>query len=688
MSEVQQLRLAGAQRHRQNDPAGALRCFRAALEIEPGHRETLRAAAACCMQLGRTREALDIFHRIATDHPADAGAHFDMAVALEGDRDGAGARRSYENALVLDQQHFGARLNLCALLLALKEHDAAETQGRRLVELHPGQPDAWCNFAQILFAIACHAEADEALQQALALFPGHAQSLFARVAARAMLGDIDGALALQGALRQRGFSPAELAAIPGAQEVWRYERTDLEDIHLTALFERFRQGDWSCHAPLRAGLAALAAQVRAGTRTRVQTPQVFHAMATGLDHTDYLTLVARVSADFAMQVSTISVAPEAGHRRLRIGYLSPAFCDHPGGYLFRGVPAAHDRAAVEVFGYALCPDDGSTVRRDIAAGCDHFIDLGTLDDTQAAARIRADGIDILIELEGYLDGTRPRILAARPATLQASFAGLLGMVEAPYIDYRLADRTTDGAYALAGFKHEQPAYLPGCFLPYGCPQTPWQLAPRRAGQGLPEDAFVFCAFHNDYKLGPESFAAWMKILAAVPDAVLWLLANSDRHFAALLGHAEAAGIAPHRLVRAPRLPNDEHLARLRLADLFLDAFACNAHTTALDALWMELPVLTRTGCNPASRVCSSALAELGLHDMVMPDSASYIACAVELARSPEMPEEVRRRLHTARADAVLFNPARKAAQLEAAYRQMWARHLDGLPPALLDIAVA
>jgi len=688
VSEAQHLRLTGQQRHQQNDIAGALDCFRAALVIDPLHRETLRATAACYLQLGRSQPALDIFRGIAADHPADAGAHFDLAVALEACGAAAAARSAYEAALALDPQHFGARLNLCALLLALKDIAAAEAEGRRLAELHPDQPDAWCNLAQVLFAIASHAEADEALQRALAIFPGHAQALFARVVARSMLGDVEGALVLQGALRQRGFTSTELSAIPGAAEVWRYDRSDLEDICLTALFERFRQGDWACHASLCDGLTALAARVRAGTRTRMQPPQAFHAMAVGLDHTDYLTLVGQVSAFVATQTSSMPAAPRTERKRLRIGYLSPAFRHHPGAYLFRSVLAAHDRAAVEVFGYALNPDDGSAVRRDIVTGCDHFIDLCPLDDAQAAARICADGIDILVELEGYFDGARLHILAARPAALQVSYTGLLGIVEAPFIDYRFADRITDGGFASVVHAREQPAYLPGCFLPYGCPQTPWQIPSRRAEHGLPEGVFVFCALHNDYKLGPESFAAWMNILAAVPDSVLWLVANSERHFAALLRHAGAAGIAPHRLVRAPRAPNDEYLARLRLADLFLDTFAYNAHTTALDALWMELPVLTRTGRNPAARLCTSALAELGLHDMAVPDTASYIARAVELARSPDMLDGVRRRLHAARSDAVLFDPARKAAQLEAAYRQMWARHLDGLPSAMLDIGGA
>lgn len=686
MNEAQHLRLSGQQRHQQNDVAGALGCFRAALEIEPQHRETLRAAAACYLQLGRPQQALDIFRRVAADHPADGGASFDLGVALEACGDAAGARGAYEAALALSPQHFGARLNLCALLLALKDFTAAEIEGRRLVELHPNQPDAWCNLAQVLFANTCHAKADEALQRALAISPGHAQSLFARVAARAMLGDIDGALTLQMSLRQRGFTANELTAIPGAAEVWRLDRADLEDIHLTALFERFRQGDWTCHAPLRDGLAGLAVQVRAGPRAQVQPLQVFHAMALGLDHADYLTLVAQVSASVAAQTSPLPRPAKTEHKRLRIGYLSPAFRDHPGAYLFRSVLAAHNRDAVEVFGYTLCADDGSAVRRDIVAGCDHFIDLCSLDDVQAAARIRADGIDILVELEGYLDWARPRILAARPAPLQASYAGLLGIVEAPFIDYRIADRTTDGDFSNASFEHEKPVYLPGCFLPYGCPQAPWKLPARRAEHGLPDDAFVFCAFHNDYKLGPESFVVWMKILAAVPDAVLWLIANPDRHFDALVLHAEVAGIAAHRLVRAARVPNDQHLARLRLADLFLDTFACNAHTTALDALWMELPVLTRTGSTPAARLCSSALAELGLRDMAVPDTGRYIARAVELARSPEALDGVRQRLRAARAHAVLFDPARKAAQLETAYRQMWTCHLAGRPPAVLDIA--
>lgn len=657
----------------------------------------MRATAIALLQLGRPRDAAQLFREVlvASDPlPLEgtdrASALFDLAVAHEVDGKVGLARQAYEEALTCDPTHFPAGLNLCALLLGrLKFEDAVRASGA-LVQRHPAQPDAWNNHAQALLANAQYAAAEVAVDRALELQPKHLGGRCAKALVLAMAGQIDEALARLNSIRADPATAELLPLHPQAEKTLQFDREALEHAHRVALFERYRRGDWTCFELYRRGLASLADAIRAGSRSSVTPMEAFQAMVMGLAREDYLTLVGRAAELFAESVTPLPrpVLPldRKRARRIRIAYISPAFRAHPCGYLFRRLFAAHDRSAFEVFGYALGGDDGSAVRSEIVAGFDSFVDLGHFSDEEAAQRIRADGIDILVELEGFLDDTRPRVMAMRPAAVQVSYAGMMGTLEAPFIDYRFSDRMTEGAAPARGYSREQPVFLPGSFLPYGCPLAPWSAEVSRRAADLPEHVFVFCSFNAGFKFDPVTLASWMKILALAPGAVLWLLVPSDEQWGAITRLAEGSGIGRERLIRAGRLPNDDYLSRLRLADLFLDSYFCNAHTTALDALWMELPILTRSGDTPAARYCGSLLHELGLADLVASDEDCYVRTAVELAHNPAVLAGVRERLASSRQSAVTFDPGKKASQLEAAYRQMWMRYVAGHPPEAFDVA--
>jgi protein O-GlcNAc transferase len=696
LTDPQERRLSGQQAFQAGQFAAALGCFQEALRIEPQHLETLRAAAITCLQIGRPtdgaayfRQALAVLESQAALPHERASARFDLAVACEAGADVGAAQALYESALACHPGHFPARLNLCALLLERHAFAAAERASRELTELHREQAEAWHNRAQALLALARHDDAAAAVDRTLKLAPQHLGARCAQALLLAMQGRIEEAADRLDAIRAEPDTAASLPGHPQAAQTLGFDREALEHAHRVALFERFRQGDWACFEQHRAASASLAAALRAGTRRRATAMEAFQAMALGLAHEDYLTLVEHASAMIAEGVTTLPrTAPATSvppGRRLRIAYLSPAFRVHATAYLFRQLFAAHDRRRFEVSAYSLSPGDGSALRAEIAAGCDRFTDLASLSDEEAARRIRADGIDILVDLEGLLEGTRPRILACRPAPLQVSWAGLLGILEASFVDYRMTDRSTNGESPAGSYRFEQPVFLPGSFFPYGCPEAPWNAEVSRRDAGLPEDRFVFCSFNNDYKIDPETLGAWMHILGAAPDAVLWLLASSDRQWESIRAFAKAHGVDPQRLFRARRLPNDDYLARLRLADLFLDSFQYNAHTTALDAIWMELPIVTRQGRTPAGRYCGSLLREVGLPDLVVSDADDYVRRAVRLATTPADLAEVRARLAAGRRNAATFSPRRKAAQIETAYGLMWSRHLSGLPPAPLEV---
>lgn len=363
------------------------------------------------------------------------------------------------------------------------------------------------------------------------------------------------------------------------------------------------------------------------------------------------------------------------HRRLRIGYLSGDFCLHPVALLMIELFELHDREQFEIYGYCWSPEDGSGMRQRLLAALDHLVRIDGLDDEAAARRIRDDEIDILVDLQGLTSGARPNLLGWRPAPVQIAYLGFPGTTGHPEIDYLLADEYLVPA-AQAAHYSEQPLYLPDCFQPSDRRR---ELAPppTRGECGLPENGFVFCCFNNNYKITPEIFAAWMRILEAVPGSVLWLLADNPPARDNLLAAAGRHGIDPARLIFVGRAAPPVYLSRYRLADLFLDTTPFNAGTTANDALWQGLPLLTLSGRAFASRMAGSLLHTLGLDELVCASLADYQARAIEIARAPDRLAALRARLEAARASSPLFDMNRLSGNLEALYRRVAAPDAAG-----------
>jgi predicted O-linked N-acetylglucosamine transferase (SPINDLY family) len=322
-----------------------------------------------------------------------------------------------------------------------------------------------------------------------------------------------------------------------------------------------------------------------------------------------------------------------------------------------------DRERFEVYGFCWSREDGSALRARVKAAMDHFIPIGGLDDGNAAQTIRQHEIDILVDLQGLTSGARPNILAYRPAPLQLTYLGFPGPTGLPCVDYVIADR-----YLIPQdekpFYSEKPLYLPV----FQCSdrQRPVAPLPSRAECGLPDDRFVFCCFNNNYKFNEEMFSCWMRILAAVPDSLFWLLADNQWSQANLLACAERHGVAAERLVFAPRVAPELYLARYTTADLFLDAYPFNGGTTANDALWMGLPVLTRSGRTFASRMAGSLLTALELPELITDNLDDYERRAIELARDREQLRGLRQRLEAERESSLLFDMPRFVRSFEDA----------------------
>jgi predicted O-linked N-acetylglucosamine transferase (SPINDLY family) len=371
----------------------------------------------------------------------------------------------------------------------------------------------------------------------------------------------------------------------------------------------------------------------------------------------------------------------AAKPRLRIGYLSPEFHAHATAYLAAELFELHDRARFEAVAYSYGPEDGSVIRARLKRAIPRFVDITSLPDAEAAAAIHADGVDILVDLKGYTFRARTAILTLRPAPLQVNYLGYPGTMGAGFVDYLIGDRIVTPA-ARAGDYDEKLVILPDCYQPNDRLRRVARTPPR-AALGLPDIGFVFCCFNQSFKILPEVFAAWMRLLAAVPGSVLWLLSSPAAEN--LRREAAARGVDPARLVFAKQMPLGEHLGRMAAADLFLDTFPYNAHTTASDALWTGLPLVTCAGETFASRVAASLLTAMGFPELVTGSLADYEALALRLAQAPAELLMLRDRLQRTRARAALFDTPRYVRNLEAAYEAMWAAHSAGQPPRQIEL---
>ena len=354
--------------------------------------------------------------------------------------------------------------------------------------------------------------------------------------------------------------------------------------------------------------------------------------------------------------------------RIRIGYLSGDLHTHAVGLLVPELLELHDRERFEVWAFDWTPESATPQRQRLLAAIDQHVRLAGVDDLTAARLIAQAGIDVLVDLQGLTNGARPAILGHRAAPVQVSYLGLPGTSAVPGVDWMLADRFVMPPELLP-YCTEQPIYVPHC---YQVSDRRREVAarPERSRYGLPEEGFVFCSFNNNFKFTEEMFSAWMRIVVAVPGSVLWLLADNDTARANMLARAEAMGVAPERLIFAPRVTPAEYLARFQLADLVLDTFPYNAGTTASDALWMGTPIVTRAGRTYISRMAGSLLTAVGLPDLVTENLADYEKLAITLGRQPARVASYKRYLAEQGRQSPLFDLPRLVRDIEAEFERL------------------
>ncbi|MEP7329458.1 MAG: glycosyltransferase, partial [Betaproteobacteria bacterium] len=392
-------------------------------------------------------------------------------------------------------------------------------------------------------------------------------------------------------------------------------------------------------------------------------------------------------------IKALAGAPPASRRRvlgtgrLRIGYFSADFHSHATAFLAAGLFEHHDRSRFEVIAYSIGRDDHSPMRARLVRAFDRFVDLHGRNPMEMADVIRGDSIDILIDLKGHTEGASPLVLAQRPAPILVHYLGYPGTLGGGLVDYLIGDAIVTPPAHAADYA-ETLAVIPGCYQ-INDRERPIADSPTRVELGLPETGFVCCSFNQTYKINPQVFDAWMAILKATPASVLWLLVRTedDPAIAHLRREAEVRGVAPARLVFARHRPNADYLALYRRADLFLDTWPYNAHTTGSDALWAGCPMLTVSGSTFAGRVGASLLTTVGLPELVMPSADAYVAAAIRLARDPVEIARLKSHLAGPGRDSPLFDTASTARALEAAYEAMADQHRNGVRRAFRVSAI-
>jgi protein O-GlcNAc transferase len=373
-----------------------------------------------------------------------------------------------------------------------------------------------------------------------------------------------------------------------------------------------------------------------------------------------------------------------GKRKIKIGYFSAHFHNHPTSHLIAKLLEIHDRSKFEIYIYSTGPGDGSTYFERIKKSCDCFVNLFSTNLSNCAIEINKDKIDILIDLDGYTDNHRLQVFALRPAPIQVSYLGFPGSTGADFIDYIIADKVVIPPPFQKYFS-EKVVYLPGSYQVNDDSQKISSKKYTKKFFRIPEKSFVYTSFNSTYKIESQVFEIWMNILRKVPNSVLWLLKNGSLAKTNLQKEAQRQGINPNRLIFSPRLEKDKHLSRLALANLALDTFTCNGHTTTSDCLWAGVPVITLLGSHFASRVSGSLLTTIGLPELITKTPEEYEDLAVYFANNPKKLASIRYTLHANRLTTPLFDTHKFTKNLEKAYQKMWEIYCFGKKPRNINI---
>lgn len=704
--------------------ADAEQVFGQAMLVNSDSLAAIFGRAAALQSLTRHSEAAELLDRAVQSHPQSPTAWYNRGAVRMSMGQHAAAEADFTRALALQPQ--SAKLlesrGTARALQGSQSANGAIQDLQSALTLNPRNPDSWHMLGRSHLSLGQPAEAQACWRRALEIAPQHLQSLLDRgfllntqQRHADALADFDRVISLfrdhPAAWQGRGIALASLnheqAAIDSFSEALRTSPDDALSLFNRAVMlssaKRFPDAAVDLEALLRfVPEYPLARGLLLNARLQLcdwhdlddQRREISKALGRGL-RVIHPFVHLLISDSPAEQLSSARLhcaeahplAPNPlycgetyGHEKIRIAYVSGDFFEHAVPFLIAGVLERHDRERFEIAAISYGSNDHSKMRMRLEAAVDRFVDVPERPDFEIARLMREMEIDIAVDLKGHTGRARPGIFACRPAPVQVNYLGYPGTMGAPYFDYLIADRILIPP-GHRPYYSENIVYLPDS---YQANDSTRSIAPgfsRRSDADLPENAFVFCCFNGSQKILPETFAIWMRILSAAENSVLWLLENNEIAAANLRAQAQLRGIAPDRLVFAKHEQLDRHLARLRLADLVLDTLPYGAHTTASDALWAGVPVLTLIGNSFAGRVAASLLTAIGLPQLVTQSPAEFDALALRLFHNRKLLDEIRQELGRNRDARPLFDTERMTRNLERAYVQMWQRHRRGEAPS-------
>jgi protein O-GlcNAc transferase len=644
--------------HQRGQLDAAEKIYKSVLLSHPKYFNAIYALGIVYLQRKDFRRAERQFSLAIGINPDNSPLHNNRGNALAGLDRPQEALAAYEKAITLDPQNWEAHYNRGNILSVLKRFEEALASYDRSVALFPQSAEVFDNRGSTLANLRRFDEALASFDRAIRLNPRHARAYANRASARGQFKQYDKALE-------------------------DYDKALACDSSLDYLIaNRFTAKLYACRWDDYEKDRALVVE---GVRKSTLKVEPFSLLPIPSTPADQLKCAMQFVRDKAPPgPKKLWHGRRYAHDRIRIGYVSSDFHNHPTSHLIAGMLEAHDRERFMVHGFStgIAPDDH--YRRRVSQALEVFVDASAMSGEALIERIRSAEIDILVDMHGFTTGRRTEVFTARPAPVQVNYLGYPGTMGAEYIDYIIADRHVI-AEAESGAYSEKIVYLPHSYQPNDSKRAISAIPVERKDFGLPESGFVFCCFNNTFKITPDVFDVWMRLLSAVGGSTLWMFCENEATAENLRAEAGRRGVSPERLVFASRIPVDEHLGRHRLADLFLDTLYYNAHTTASDALWAGLPVLTCAGSTFAGRVAASLLHAIGLPELVTDSLEAYEKLALKLANDPDLLRDFKSRLAENRRTFPLFDTARYTRDIEAAYAQMWERSQKGKPPQSFEV---
>jgi protein O-GlcNAc transferase len=673
------------------DSNSALKICQHGLQLNNANASLLYLSANSLFKLSRLQESIAQFDKLLSLQPNHIAALNERGSVLAELEQYDAALASVEKALVLNPQYAEAHVNKGNLYGKLKRPDEALSAYEKALVLKPDLANAWLGLGNVLNEIKRFDQAFGAYDKALMLKPDFAEPWFGRGNVFVNLKRYDEALAAYD--KALALKPSLANAWSGRGYVFNKMKRHEEAANAYAevlkinpghpftkgklLHQKMLACDWK---DVNASIASINEDVLLGKLSA--HPFGWQGVARSERS---LQLCAELFNERSFPAkSKIAASKPVPHKKIRIGYSSGELREQATSNLIVGLLELHDNSRFEIYGFDNGWDDQSEVRKRINASLHRIVDISRLSDTSAAAAISENEIDILVNLNGYFGEERTAVFANRCASIQVNYLGFPGTLGASYMDYIIADQHVIPEKHKE-FYTEKIAYLPNCYQANDNKKKIGNYNFTRLELGLPENGFIFCCFNNNYKILPDVFDCWMRILKKVDGSVLWLFEDNPISATNLRKEAVARGISLDRLVFAKQTALSDHLARHHLADLFLDTLPYNAHTTASDALWAGLPILTCLGETFAGRVAASLLNAIRLPELITLTLEAYEQLAIDLATHPEKLLAIKRKLAENRLTTPLFDTKLFAEHIEVAYTMMYERHQAGLAPDHLII---